>query len=290
MTLKSLSKQTISVRKSSRGSITPEKISSFRLSNVFGGVANNSVVFNTPGSYTYTAPAGTYVDIQGAAGGFAAARVSAPGKGGRLVVQLLSEQTFEVVVGTEGGHGTPGGRNAGGGGGYSGIFISSVSQNNYIAIAGGGGGCATGNPSEDRPGGDGAGNGSGNNGGTHSGSDYGRGASILAGGDGGSARGVSGSALQGGNGGNDGSGQGGSNGGIGGTPGGGTGGVGSGDGGGGGGGAGYFGGGGGGASTWGGGGGGGSGTYNPSYVTLVRASTGYKANSGFVGFYSTDPG
>jgi len=296
MSLRSLKKQFISGKKTSSRTITPEKLSLYRISNSFGTSSlpplSSPVTYSTAGTYSYTVPAGTYIDIQAAAGGYAAARVSAPGKGGRLVVQVLADITLQIVVGGEGGHGTSGGRNAGGGGGYSGIFITSVTQNNYVAVAGAGGGCATGNASEDKPGGNGAGNGSGSNGGTFSGSDYGRGATITAGGDAGSGQGgVAGSALQGGAGGNEGGGSGGSNGGTAGTPGGGAaGGLGNQDGGGGGGGGGYYGGGGGARSSWGGGGGGGSGTYNPSYVTFVRASTGYKSNTGFVGLYATDPG
>jgi hypothetical protein len=250
-----------------------------------------NTTYSTPGTYSLFVPAGTYVDIRGARGGYAAAKVSAPGYGGRLVVQTLSDQTFQIVVGANGGNGTSGGRNAGGGGGYSGIFISSVTQANYIAVAGGGGGCATGNPSEDKPGGNGAGNGTGSNGGTFSGSDFGVGGTTSAGGAGGTTGGAAGSALQGGGGANQGGGTGGSNGGTGGNPGGGAaGGIGSGDGAGGGGGGGYYGGGGGGASTWGGGGGGGSGNYNATYCTLVRASSGYNNGAGSISFLDSDPG
>lgn len=249
-----------------------------------------NTVFSTPGTYAINAPAGTYVEINGAEGGYAAAKVSLPGKGGRLVIQVNSNERFIVVVGGKGGNGVIGGRNAGGGGGYSGIFLNSISQANYIGIAGGGGGCATGNPSEDKPGGNGAGNGSGSNGGTYSGTDFGRGATLIAGGAGGAGGGVNGSVLQAGAGANQGGGTGGSNGGVAGLNGGAAGGVAGGDGAGGGGGGGYYGGGGGGASTWGGGGGGGSGTFNASHATLIRASSGYKTGNGSIGFYNADPG
>jgi hypothetical protein len=260
-----------------------------------------NTTYSTAGTYTITLPYfDVYVDLRGARGGQAAARSTVPGYGGRQVFRTNSSlygQTVTVVVGGSGGDGVTGARNAGGGGGYSGLFVGSVAQANYIAIAGGGGGCATGNPSESVAGGNGAGYGNGSNGGQFGNGDYGRGATTTAGGAGATsgtnyhAPGENGSALQGGRGANQNGGLGGGNGATGGTPGGGAeGGYGTGDGGGGGGGGGYFGGGGGASDSWGGGGGGGSGNLNATYGSLIRTASGYQNGAGYVAITTTDPG
>ena len=266
---------------------------SIALSQGYGKSNFTNVSYTTPGTYSLTVPSGIYVDIRGARGGKATAQNTEPGYGGRLVVRTTSSQTFQIVVGGVGGQGAGGGRNAGGGGGYSGIFISSVSQANYVAVVGGGGGCGTGNESESIAGGNGAGYGNGSDGSSGAGAGGGGGGTLSAGGGGGGGgygSGENGSALQGGRGRDQTGGLGGSNGGSGGSPGGGAGGFGTGDGGGGGGGGGYYGGGGSGAASWGAGGGGGSGNYNASYTALIRSSSGFNNGNGSVAFYITDPG
>jgi len=189
------------------------------------------------------------------------------------IVIFNNGTTYQISMNQGGGSG---GGGAGGcgpgqpGGGYSGIFINSVSQANSIMIAGGGGGTSYG------CGGSGTeygGAGGGPNGGTGDTNPVGGGQRGTGGGGasqggggyggpGGGGSGGGGSALQGGNGGAGSAGDGPN------APGGG------------GGGGGYFGGGGGGGGTdpgggtqSGGGGGGGSGYINPSYVTNGSTTT-----------------
>ena len=114
-------------------------------------------------------------------------------------VTFAKNQVFKIAVGGAGGQGT-GGANGGGngdgyvlrgaGGGYTGIFVTSVSQGNSVLIAGGGGGSGNPNGSIYYGGAGGGINGRAGAGGTD-------GAPQNGGGSGGPG-GVTGSALQGG--------------------------------------------------------------------------------------------
>jgi len=145
-------------------------------------------------TYTLT-PKSTFVarfTLNGAKGGSAAG-----GNGGNVVgeVVLESGKTYQLVVGKAGslagttgaGGGGRGFTNGGSGGGFTGLFLTSVTQSNAILIAGGGGGGST-----NRSGGAGGGlngsNGDGGGGGTQTagGAAYaaGENGSALKGGDG----------------------------------------------------------------------------------------------------------
>lgn len=186
-----------------------------------------SITINAPVSttYTYTGSNQTFtvptgltqftVDINGAGGGQQGNSGSA-GHGGRTQGTRLCSagQTYIIIVGEKGktsssgssfgggGAYTSGNGNGGGGGGLSGIFLTSYTHANAVAIAGGGGGAAYGGATGGHGGGSTGGSGSGGGGG---------GGSQSAGGSGAGGAG-SGSALQGGSasgGGNGGSGGGG---------------------------------------------------------------------------------
>jgi len=227
----------------------------------------------TPGvTYTATANADITVKLiaEGGGGGGSGFRNVTGSKGGRTegTFTFLEGQTYIIQVGEAGQDGAtlgqgaatakggkPGGGDApsfntsfnrsGGGGGYTGIFITSVTQANAILIAAGGGG-SSGDPGV---GGDGGGL-EGNAGGNQGGGRAGLGGTQTAGGQSGSnyTAGEAGSALKGGSGANAGNGAGG-------------------------GGAGYFGGGGG--TTGGPGtGGGGSSYLHPTLITNGTTTTG----------------
>lgn len=171
----------------------------------------------TGSNQTFTVPTGLtsfVVDIMGAGGGSQGGSGSG-GTGGRTQGTRTASagQSYIVIVGERGkttssgssfgggGSYTSGHGNGGGGGGLSGIFLTSYTHGNSVAIAGGGGGGAYGGNSG------GHGGGSSGNGGSH-----GAGGGSQSGGGSGQGGGSSGSALQGGatvGGGNGGSGGGG---------------------------------------------------------------------------------
>ena len=173
-------------------------------------------------TYTLTADADVTVKLfaEGGGGGGSGFRSVAGSVGGKSegTFTFLKGQTYKLQVGEGGGDGSdygdgslivpggfPGGGDApsngstfnrnGGGGGYTGIFVSSVTQSNSILIAGGGGG-SSGDPGSGGPGG-GLQGASGSNGGR-----AGSGGTQTAGGSSGSSgsSGESGSALKGGKG------------------------------------------------------------------------------------------
>jgi len=167
----------------------------------------------TGAEQSWTIPAGLtafVVDIKGAAGN-KTGNAGAAGSGGRTQGTRLSTaaQVYKIIVGQVGSSGGSfggggsgaGSSNGGGGGGYSGIFLTSTSHGNAVAIAGGGGGPAYGGCVGGHGGGT-TGNQGGNSGG---------GGGTQSAGGSGSTGGSAGSALQGGtgNGGNGGSGGGG---------------------------------------------------------------------------------
>jgi len=231
--------------------------------------ANGLLVISTVGTYdismspTSVGDSGVTIDLHiwGAGGGAGNPKGKSGGGGGfsRATMPMVPGTTYKVVVGGVGSPSTPGGnapQYAGYGGGYSGIFLTSVTHGNSIMVSGGGGGGGGDtNGNEDGPGGSGGGT-VGFDGGAGDGAptSHGKKGTQSAGGVGGSGYGggTSGSALAGGNGGPQGAG---------------------GDGGGGG--AGYYGGGGGAGTdppSQGGGGGGGGSSYI-GHPTLINAET-----------------
>lgn len=206
---------------SSTGAITgtaPDLASTTTYSFTLRATANSqtadrafSITVNVPQTYTFsytgadqtlTVPAGITsisVDLRGAGGGNQG-NAGAGGTGGKTVgtLAVTAGQVYKIVVGQAGrlttgssygggGSYTAGNGNGGGGGGYTGIFLTSVTQANAKAIAGAGGGASYGGEA----GGSGGGN-SGNNG-----SHGATGGSQSAGGTG-QGGGGNGSALQGG--------------------------------------------------------------------------------------------
>lgn len=254
------------------GSVTPTD-ADFTITPSVGGVTNwkfsvnGSLSIASAGEYTinWYSTTSKVVKVWGGGGksnSEGSTNWGAGAGGGAAVgtVSFVSGNTYKLRIGAAGSTGTApataygagngGGAftvgNAGSGGGYSGIFLTTVTQGNALLMAGGGGGGAS-----DR--GDGLGGRAGYAGGgttgQTSGGDFqaGSGTQSAGGGAAGSGSPTSGSALQGGNGSN----------------------------GGGGGGGGYFGGGGGGSQGDGGyGGGGGSGYFQPSAVTSATLYTG----------------
>ena len=172
-----------------------------------------SITVNAPVSTTYsytgsdqtfTVPTGLTLitlDIKGAGGQGGVGNSGSGGTGGRTQGDLVVSggQVYKIVVGgssgnSYGGAGNSANNNAGDGGGYSGIFLTSVSQGNAKAIAGGGGGSAYGGNSG------GSGGGTSGNSGAGGGGSEGQGGTQSAGGTGGGGQSAySGSALQGGN-------------------------------------------------------------------------------------------
>ena len=180
----------------------------------------------TPGrTYTVTTSSDivTSLELKGGGGGGSGFRNVTGSKGGKATGKFtfLSGQTYKIQVGsrgedgadlpdvtTTGSGGFPGGGDApsfntsfnrsGAGGGYTGLFITSVTQANSILIAGGGGG------SSGDPGTGGDGGGETGNAGSNQGSDRaGLGGTQSAGGAAGTngpGSGTDGSALQGGQG------------------------------------------------------------------------------------------
>ena len=156
----------------------------------------------TGSNQTFTIPTGLnsfVVDIKGAGGGQQGSG-GAGGAGGRTQGTRTASygQSYIIIVGEKGklssgsSFGGGGSYNAGngsgaGGGGLSGIFLTSYTHGNSVAIAGGGGGCAYGGA------GGGAGGGANGNGGSHGAV----GGSQSSGGSG-QGGGGNGSALQGG--------------------------------------------------------------------------------------------
>ena len=238
---------------------------------------DGNLVIATPGEYTLTANKtfSKIVKIWGSGG--AAKNAGSPswgagGGGGAAVgtISFTAGSTYKIRVSSAGNAGptpatTYGAGNSGGtysvgvagsGGGYSGVFLNSVSQANSVLIAGGGGGGAS--SRADGLGGRQGLAGGGTEGQAVPGFHAGAGTQSAGGAAAGGSGATSGSALQGGNGG----------------------------GGGGGGGGGYYGGGGGGIQGDGGyGGGGGSGYSNPLYVTSQTLYTGDQTTAG----NSSDP-
>lgn len=171
----------------------------------------DSFSYTTPGTYNYTVAAGRAisVDVIGAKGGTNSSIAGSGGSGGRTQGKYFFPYGGSIViqVGADPGSASQGGAPGGGsgasgtygpstgGGGYSGIFINSVSHANAIFIAGGGGGHGWYNS-----GGSGGGLQGGTGGNTYGGGTQAQttGGSQSAGGT--NAYGTSGSALQGGNG------------------------------------------------------------------------------------------
>jgi hypothetical protein len=235
-------------------------------------LATTDFNFAVAGPYTVTIdnPASVLLKTWGAGGQNAYINHQSGGGGyAEGTMTLQSGTTYYVVVGSGGGtaptyapgnapipYGGGGSNNnplGGTGGGFSGLFISSVSQANSILIAGAGGGCyGNGN-------GGGGGGTTGQNGGGYGTAGGGTQSAGGAGGIGGGSTGTAGSALTGGKGGT--------------TPGAS------------GGGGGYYGGGGGGGGTGSGdygAGGGGSGYTNPTYISspvLTQATSYLAANN-----------
>ena len=191
--------------------------------------ADGALTFSTPNTYTVEAlnTFNLVVDLKGAGGGPGGSAGYAGGAGGRAqgTIAMVSGRTYKLVVGssvTTAGPSGPygGGANGGGtggpgafggaGGGYTGIFVTEVSQSNSVIIAGGGGG-GPGNDVASVHGNGGQGGGTSGQAGT-SANLPGQGGTPTAGGSGGGT-GAAGSALLGGvggpRGGNQGSGGGG---------------------------------------------------------------------------------
>jgi hypothetical protein len=158
----------------------------------------------TGSNQTFTVPTGLTLitlDIKGAGGQGGVGNSGSGGTGGRTQGNLTVSggQSYIIVVGgssgnTYGGGGNSANSNAGDGGGYSGIFLTSVSQSNAKAIAGGGGGSGYGGNNG------GSGGGTSGNSGDGGGGSEGQGGTQSAGGTGGGGQSsYSGSALQGGN-------------------------------------------------------------------------------------------
>lgn len=268
---------------------------SFCLALVCTGKIYSQVIYNYTGAVqTYTVPAGvTSINVlMWGAGGAGADRGGAgnAGAGGsgafvKGTLAVTPGQVLQVVVGGRGTYSTTNGthaggyggggtayQNAGSGGGYSGIFLTTVSFANARAIAGGGGGAGYGRA---RNFGGGGGATTGTTGGgldaTHTG---GTGGTIAAAGTGGAGTGTTtgavGAQLLGGTGGNAGAGTYGGAGG----------------------GGGYYGGGGGyssntggGGGTWGSGGGGGA-----SYTSLLTTVTNTAGTTNTTGGANNPPG
>jgi len=130
----------------------------------------------TGSEQSLTVPSGVTsitVDLRGAGGGSQGA-AGAGGTGGKTTgtLSVTSGDVIKIVVGGAGklstgaaygggGYYTAGNGNGGGGGGYSGLFATSVSFANSLAIAGGGGGGAYGGNSGGSGGGTTGGNSSG---------------------------------------------------------------------------------------------------------------------------------
>ena len=161
-----------------------------------------STTYSYTGSeQSWTIPTGLtafVVDIKGASAN-QTGNAGAGGSGGRTQGTRLATagQVYKIIVGqggsssgAYGGGGSGGGSNGGGGGGLSGIFLTSYTHGNSVAIAGGGGGGAWG--------GCGGGNGGGTTG-AQGGNSGGGGGTQSAGGAGANSGGA-GSALTGGNG------------------------------------------------------------------------------------------
>jgi hypothetical protein len=247
-------------------------IGDFNISPAVSGISNWTFTTNgnlsltTPGEYIITAysnfskvvklwgsggapkTAGSTGWGAGAPGGAAVGTISFV-SGSQYIIRVSSAGNATSVPATAYGAGAGGGifssGTAGSGGGYTGIFLTSVSQANTILMAGGGGGGAS--SRSDGLGGRSGLAGGGTAGATATGFEAGSGTQSAGGAAAGSGTPTSGAALQGGNGSN----------------------------GGGGGGGGYYGGGGGGSQGDGGyGGGGGSGYFNPSLVTSATLYVG----------------
>jgi hypothetical protein len=236
-----------------------------------------SYSFTSIGTYTITITNGygnAGLTINGGGGGGGNQGNSVGGNGGRSTgnITLLSSNTYFMLIGEGGNYQGPGAgpgptvigggglcgtQGFGGqGGGYSGLFITSVSQVNSVLVAGGGGGGAY----EANTNG-GAGGGSSGAAGANGVDTGGGGGTQVAGGAASSAAGSSaGSALQGGSPGTSGDG-----------------------GGGGGGGGGYWGGGGGAGSNPGSAGGGGSGYINTTFITSGVTTQGSGSSGGGAG-------
>jgi len=207
---------------SSTGAITgynavgSDTTSSFTLRATAGGKTADrafSIVVKAPVSTTYsytgsnqtfTVPTGVTLitlDIKGAGGG-SQGNSGAGGTGGRTqgTRTVSAGQSYIVIVGERGkttssgssfgggGSYTSGNGNGGGGGGLSGIFLTSFTHGNSVAIAGGGGGGSYGGATGGAGGGSSGGSGSNSGGG---------GGTQSSGGSGAGGAG-SGSALQGG--------------------------------------------------------------------------------------------
>jgi hypothetical protein len=197
-----VSGDTIAIRQTSSGSGTTATTATVTVGNTTSGTwsvtTGNNNVYSTPGTYTYTVPAGvTQLNVKvwgaGGTGNSSGNAVWKAGGGaggyGQATFSVSPGNTLAVVVGA-------GSSNRDASAGYSGVFLNnSVSQANAVVIAGGGGasGCC-GDTSEYAGGGGGGGGTSGGNGasggsgggqgGTQSaaGSGYGTAAGPLSGG------------------------------------------------------------------------------------------------------------
>lgn len=187
---------------------------------VVGGASEGGLVtstYSTPGSTTYSVPAGvTQVTVKswgagGGGGGASPDRIGGDGGGGGYATATFTVTPSETLTVRVGGGGTGGtgfntgtnSGNGGGGGGYSGVLRSTTPL--IIAAGGGGGGGGNGDTgSTARAPGTVAGGGGGTTGiaGTDNGATYGgKGGTQVAGGVAGVTNGVAGSSLAGGNGG-----------------------------------------------------------------------------------------
>jgi hypothetical protein len=187
---------------------------------VVGGGSEGGLVtstYSTPGSTTYSVPAGvTSVTVKtwgagGGGGGASPDRIGGNGGGGGYATATFTvtpSETLTVRVGGGGGGGTgyntgTNSGNGGGGGGYSGVLRSTTPL--IIAAGGGGGGGGNGDTgSTARAPGTNAGGGGGSTGSsgvTNGATVGGGGGTQVAGGTGGATNGVTGSSLTGGNGG-----------------------------------------------------------------------------------------
>jgi len=115
--------------------------------------ANGQLVLSAVGTYdismspTNIGDSGLSIDLHvwGAGGGAGNPKGKSGGGGGfsRATMPMTIGTTYKVVVGGVGSNSTPGGnapQYAGYGGGYSGIFLTSVTHGNSIMVSGGGGG------------------------------------------------------------------------------------------------------------------------------------------------------
>jgi hypothetical protein len=103
------------------------------------------------------------IDLEGAVGGTPGGNSGTGGKGGKVTgtVSFESGEVYKLVIGSKGapnggagavgGGGASSGVGGGSGGGFTGIFKTSISQENALLIAGGGGGSSSQDDPDDGP-------------------------------------------------------------------------------------------------------------------------------------------